>query len=417
MDSSEENVCLGTIAAISRLFFDEPDDDEETEVELSNTYADSIRTIIQYNHHVKLVKLLKNPSKSISLNSAGALKNICIAGGSEFCEVLNKCNISNVLIEIFTSMTLENDGINLNYINNIISLCSVLCEENDEILIKLTQPAILDKIFLILSTLSSDISLMLITSEYLYILSENNQSFCNYIESSQNKQNMINVINNTELSDSLILLYFIGIIFNTFTNSVNYNIQLPILLNIFNKINNNNITNIMNEKIKSETDENGINEFNSYIIYQSLLLEILSIITIDYVAGDESNMKMIKIQQQMYIYIIINIIFRYDYLISNNIFDSLLQTLYSIPSLENINMIIIKTAIMNYIEYIIGNLNNIIENFPINSISKYLSDLWSNIWKLIPKYTDISFLLNLLWTIIRQSSEINLSLIITNEQV
>lgn len=417
MDSSEENVCLGTIAAISRLFFDEPDDDEETEVELSNTYADSIRTIIQYNHHVKLVKLLKNPSKSISLNSAGALKNICIAGGSEFCEVLNKCNISNVLIEIFTSMTLENDGINLNYINNIISLCSVLCEENDEILIKLTQPAILDKIFLILSTLSSDISLMLITSEYLYILSENNQSFCSYIESSQNKQNMINVINNTELSDSLILLYFIGIIFNTFTNSVNYNIQLPILLNIFNKINNNNITNIMNEKIKSETDENGINEFNSFIIYQSLLLEILSIITIDYVAGDESNMKMIKIQQQMYIYIIINIIFRYDYLISNNIFDSLLQTLYSIPSLENINMIIIKTAIMNYIEYIIGNLNNIIENFPINSISKYLSDLWSNIWKLIPKYTDISFLLNLLWTIIRQSSEINLSLIITNEQV
>lgn len=417
MDSSEENVCLGTIAAISRLFFDEPDDDEETEVELSNTYADSIRTIIQYNHHVKLVKLLKNPSKSISLNSAGALKNICIAGGSEFCEVLNKCNISNVLIEIFTSMTLENDGINLNYINNIISLCSVLCEENDEILIKLTQPAILDKIFLILSTLSSDISLMLITSEYLYILSENNQSFCSYIESSQNKQNMINVINNTELSDSLILLYFIGIIFNTFTNSVNYNIQLPILLNIFNKINNNNITNIMNEKIKSETDENGINEFNSYIIYQSLLLEILSIITIDYVAGDESNMKMIKIQQQMYIYIIINIIFRYDYLISNNIFDSLLQTLYSIPSLENINIIIIKTAIMNYIEYIIGNLNNIIENFPINSISKYLSDLWSNIWKLIPKYTDISFLLNLLWTIIRQSSEINLSLIITNEQV
>lgn len=417
MDSSEENVCLGTIAAISRLFFDEPDDDEETEVELSNTYADSIRTIIQYNHHVKLVKLLKNPSKSISLNSAGALKNICIAGGSEFCEVLNKCNISNVLIEIFTSMTLENDGINLNYINNIISLCSVLCEENDEILIKLTQPAILDKIFLILSTLSSDISLMLITSEYLYILSENNQSFCSYIESSQNKQNMINVINNTELSDSLILLYFIGIIFNTFTNSVNYNIQLPILLNIFNKINNNNITNIMNEKIKSETDENGINEFNSYIIYQSLLLEILSIITIDYVAGDECNMKMIKIQQQMYIYIIINIIFRYDYLISNNIFDSLLQTLYSIPSLENINIIIIKTAIMNYIEYIIGNLNNIIENFPINSISKYLSDLWSNIWKLIPKYTDISFLLNLLWTIIRQSSEINLSLIITNEQV
>lgn len=417
MDSSEENVCLGTIAAISRLFFDEPDDDEETEVELSNTYADSIRTIIQYNHHVKLVKLLKNPSKSISLNSAGALKNICIAGGSEFCEVLNKCNISNVLIEIFTSMTLENDGINLNYINNIISLCSVLCEENDEILIKLTQPAILDKIFLILSTLSSDISLMLITSEYLYILSENNQSFCSYIESSQNKQNMINVINNTELSDSLILLYFIGIIFNTFTNSVNYNIQLPILLNIFNKINNNNITNIMNEKIKSETDENGINEFNSFIIYQSLLLEILSIITIDYVAGDESNMKMIKIQQQMYIYIIINIIFRYDYLISNNIFDSLLQTLYSIPSLENINIIIIKTAIMNYIEYIIGNLNNIIENFPINSISKYLSDLWSNIWKLIPKYTDISFLLNLLWTIIRQSSEINLSLIITNEQV
>lgn len=417
MDSSEENVCLGTIAAISRLFFDEPDDDEETEVELSNTYADSIRTIIQYNHHVKLVKLLKNPSKSISLNSAGALKNICIAGGSEFCEVLNKCNISNVLIEIFTSMTLENDGINLNYINNIISLCSVLCEENDEILIKLTQPAILDKIFLILSTLSSDISLMLITSEYLYILSENNQSFCSYIESSQNKQNMINVINNTELSDSLILLYFIGIIFNTFTNSVNYNIQLPILLNIFNKINNNNITNIMNEKIKSETDENGINEFNSYIIYQSLLLEILSIITIDYVAGDKSNMKMIKIQQQMYIYIIINIIFRYDYLISNNIFDSLLQTLYSIPSLENINIIIIKTAIMNYIEYIIGNLNNIIENFPINSISKYLSDLWSNIWKLIPKYTDISFLLNLLWTIIRQSSEINLSLIITNEQV
>lgn len=410
-------MCLGTIAAISRLFFDEPDDDEETEVELSNTYADSIRTIIQYNHHVKLVKLLKNPSKSISLNSAGALKNICIAGGSEFCEVLNKCNISNVLIEIFTSMTLENDGINLNYINNIISLCSVLCEENDEILIKLTQPAILDKIFLILSTLSSDISLMLITSEYLYILSENNQSFCSYIESSQNKQNMINVINNTELSDSLILLYFIGIIFNTFTNSVNYNIQLPILLNIFNKINNNNITNIMNEKIKSETDENGINEFNSYIIYQSLLLEILSIITIDYVAGDESNMKMIKVQQQMYIYIIINIIFRYDYLISNNIFDSLLQTLYSIPSLENINMIIIKTAIMNYIEYIIGNLNNIIENFPINSISKYLSDLWSNIWKLIPKYTDISFLLNLLWTIIRQSSEINLSLIITNEQV
>lgn len=417
MDSSEENVCLGTIAAISRLFFDEPDDDEETEVELSNTYADSIRTIIQYNHHVKLVKLLKNPSKSISLNSAGALKNICIAGGSEFCEVLNKCNISNVLIEIFTSMTLENDGINLNYINNIISLCSVLCEENDEILIKLTQPAILDKIFLILSTLSSDISLMLITSEYLYILSENNQSFCSYIESSQNKQNMINVINNTELSDSLILLYFIGIIFNTFTNSVNYNIQLPILLNIFNKINNNNITNIMNEKIKSETDENGINEFNSFIIYQSLLLEILSIITIDYVAGDECNMKMIKIQQQMYIYIIINIIFRYDYLISNNIFDSLLQTLYSIPSLENINIIIIKTAIMNYIEYIIGNLNNIIENFPINSISKYLSDLWSNIWKLIPKYTDISFLLNLLWTIIRQSSEINLSLIITNEQV
>lgn len=417
MDSSEENVCLGTIAAISRLFFDEPDDDEETEVELSNTYADSIRTIIQYNHHVKLVKLLKNPSKSISLNSAGALKNICIAGGSEFCEVLNKCNISNVLIEIFTSMTLENDGINLNYINNIISLCSVLCEENDEILIKLTQPAILDKIFLILSTLSSDISLMLITSEYLYILSENNQSFCSYIESSQNKQNMINVINNTELSDSLILLYFIGIIFNTFTNSVNYNIQLPILLNIFNKINNNNITNIMNEKIKSETDENGINEFNSFIIYQSLLLEILSIITIDYVAGDKSNMKMIKIQQQMYIYIIINIIFRYDYLISNNIFDSLLQTLYSIPSLENINIIIIKTAIMNYIEYIIGNLNNIIENFPINSISKYLSDLWSNIWKLIPKYTDISFLLNLLWTIIRQSSEINLSLIITNEQV
>lgn len=306
LDSTEENICLGTIAAISRLFFDEPDDDEETEMELSNTYADSIKTVIQYNHHIKLVKLLKNPNKSISLNSAGTLKNICIAGGADFCELLSKCNVSNVLVEIFTSMTLENDNININYITNIISLCSVLCEENEEVLMKLTQSSILDKIFLILSTLSTDTQLMLITSEYLYILSENNQSFCSYLEnpSNNNKQNIINAINNTELSDSVILLYFIGIIFNTFSVVKYNNIQFPVLLNIFNKLNNNNITSIMNEKIKNENDENGIKEFNEYIKYQSLLLEILSIISIDNneeMSNNKTNKMIKQQQQQMYI--------------------------------------------------------------------------------------------------------------------
>lgn len=226
------------------MFYDEPDEIEEDEIKLEDTYDNSIKIIIQNNYHTKLVNLLLNPSKIVSLNAAGCLKNICICGGNSFCEFLYKRNICDTLLQLFNSINADTSELNINYIINIISLSSVLCEDSEEILVSLSVENVFDKIFMVFTTeLSNNLNLSLITSEFLYVLSENNPLLNEYLQKSSHHINIINVIQN-KTTERMLLLYFIGVVINTFSN-VTYTIGISTLFDRLYLMLNQDITEIL----------------------------------------------------------------------------------------------------------------------------------------------------------------------------
>lgn len=103
-------------------------------------------------------------------------------------------------------------------------------------------------------------------------------------------------------------------------------------------------------------------------------------------------------------------------LINKNIYQLYSHLLSSIPPIES-DILTIKEELLIYIEYLIGSINNIVENFPVKHTISMYNDIWTKLWEIIIYYSDITLILNTQWTIIRRSFENNIKINFKKEQV